>query len=173
MDNKTKKVITFVITLFFGYLGVHKFMEKKIGMGVLYLFTCGLFGIGWMIDVIKSFIAIFSNDDNNVSFSSSDVQYTKLRGVTKDCLYVEGLNRQTALENLPAATSIHIEQAPGTGTPILLVVTSDGIDIGEISYERASEIFSNNKTVVDIFIKEITGGYDGKNYGCNITYKLV
>lgn len=30
----------------------HKFYEGKIGMGIIYLFTCGLFGIGWIIDII-------------------------------------------------------------------------------------------------------------------------
>lgn len=42
----------FVICLLFGWLGVHKFREKKIGVGILYLFTVGLFGIGWIIDCI-------------------------------------------------------------------------------------------------------------------------
>ncbi len=30
----------------------HKFYEGKIGMGIIYLFTMGLFGIGWIIDII-------------------------------------------------------------------------------------------------------------------------
>lgn len=30
----------------------HKFYEEKIGMGILYLFTLGLLGIGWAIDII-------------------------------------------------------------------------------------------------------------------------
>lgn len=31
----------------------HKFYEGKIGMGILYLLTGGLFGIGWIIDIIS------------------------------------------------------------------------------------------------------------------------
>lgn len=30
----------------------HKFYEGKFGMGVLYFFTIGLFGIGWIIDIV-------------------------------------------------------------------------------------------------------------------------
>lgn len=30
----------------------HKFYEGKIGMGIVYLITLGLFGIGWIIDII-------------------------------------------------------------------------------------------------------------------------
>ena len=33
-------------------LGAHKFYEGKVGMGILYLLTCGLFGIGWIVDII-------------------------------------------------------------------------------------------------------------------------
>lgn len=45
----------FIVTLLFGWLGVHKFMQKKYGVGILYLCTMGLFGIGWLIDTIKAF----------------------------------------------------------------------------------------------------------------------
>lgn len=42
-----------LVTIFGGWFGLHKFMDKKIGMGVLYLLTVGVFGIGWIIDIIK------------------------------------------------------------------------------------------------------------------------
>ena len=50
------KWVSFLLCLFIGYLGAHKFYEGRTGMGVLYLFTMGLFGIGWFID---TFILLF------------------------------------------------------------------------------------------------------------------
>lgn len=46
------KWVSFCLCLFLGFFGAHKFYEGKIGMGVLYLFTLGLFGIGWLIDIV-------------------------------------------------------------------------------------------------------------------------
>ena len=50
--NAKNKWVAFMLCLFLGYVGAHKFYEGKAGKGILYLFTCGLFGIGWMIDTI-------------------------------------------------------------------------------------------------------------------------
>lgn len=46
------KWVAFLLCLFLGYFGAHKFYEGKAGIGVLYLFTGGLCGIGWIIDCI-------------------------------------------------------------------------------------------------------------------------
>ncbi len=46
------KWIAFLLCFFLGVFGAHKFYEGKIGLGLLYLFTFGLFGIGWFADVI-------------------------------------------------------------------------------------------------------------------------
>ena len=40
-----------IVTILLGWLGVHKFMNKEFGLGILYLFTRGLFGIGWVYDI--------------------------------------------------------------------------------------------------------------------------
>ena len=49
------KWIAFLLCLFTGYLGLHKFYEGKFLLGTLYLFTCGLFGIGCVVDLILLF----------------------------------------------------------------------------------------------------------------------
>ncbi len=46
------KWVSFFLCLFLGYIGAHKFYEGKVGMGILYLFTFGLCGIGWFVDCI-------------------------------------------------------------------------------------------------------------------------
>lgn len=47
------KWVAFFLCLFLGYLGAHKFYEGRVGLGILYLVTLGLFGIGWIIDTIS------------------------------------------------------------------------------------------------------------------------
>ena len=44
-----------------GYLGAHKFYVGKVGAGILYLLTFGLFGFGWVVDLIT--IALGSSTD--------------------------------------------------------------------------------------------------------------
>ena len=46
------KWISFFLCLFLGAFGAHKFYEGRVGMGILYLFTGGLFGIGWFVNCI-------------------------------------------------------------------------------------------------------------------------
>lgn len=41
----------YILWFFLGLLGIHKFYLGKTGMGILYIFTGGLFGIGMLIDL--------------------------------------------------------------------------------------------------------------------------
>lgn len=50
--KQVDKVVALILCILFGYLGAHKFYEGSAGMGLLYLFTFGLFGIGWFVDII-------------------------------------------------------------------------------------------------------------------------
>ena len=66
--EQTTKVISpcnrwlaFVLCLFLGYIGIHRFYVGKIGTGLLYVFTCGLFGIGTLVDLILIAMGSFTD----------------------------------------------------------------------------------------------------------------
>lgn len=55
-----------LVTLLFGWAGVHRFYRKQTGLGILYLLTLGLCGIGWVIDsCIAIYLYINSKEKRN------------------------------------------------------------------------------------------------------------
>ena len=51
-SDKSKKT-ALLLCVFGGWLGLHQFYVGKIGKGLLYMCTCGIVGIGWLVDIIK------------------------------------------------------------------------------------------------------------------------
>ncbi len=62
MQDRSYKV-EFLLCVFGGIFGFHKFYERKYAQGVLYLFTMGLFIFGWLIDLIKLYKPAFVYDE--------------------------------------------------------------------------------------------------------------
>lgn len=60
-SDKSKKTALILCTLG-GFFGLHQYYVGKIGTGLLYTFTGGLFLIGWLLDLVK--IATGSFKDN-------------------------------------------------------------------------------------------------------------
>ena len=59
--SSVNPTVELCLCLFLGWMGAHKFYANQVGMGIVYLLTCGLFGIGWIIDSIKCIFNVLFN----------------------------------------------------------------------------------------------------------------
>jgi TM2 domain-containing membrane protein YozV len=55
----------FLLCMFLGFLGAHRFYVGKIGTGILMLFTGGVFGVLWLIDFIMIIVGAFTDKAGN------------------------------------------------------------------------------------------------------------
>lgn len=53
------------ICIFLGIIGIHRFYVGKVGTGILYFLTFGIFGIGWIIDIFMILAGNFSDNFGN------------------------------------------------------------------------------------------------------------
>lgn len=54
-DGKTRKVnwlLALLMSIFFGEIGVDRFIMGHVGLGILKLLTLGGFGVWWLVDII-------------------------------------------------------------------------------------------------------------------------
>lgn len=59
--KKKNPIVELLLCIFLGYFGVHKFYVGKKGMGILYLLTVGLCGLGWLVDIVMLILNLLKN----------------------------------------------------------------------------------------------------------------
>ncbi len=64
-------LVTLLLAIFVGGLGIHRFYAGKIGTGILWLLTGGCFFVGWLIDVIMIATNSFADGDGKKILSDS------------------------------------------------------------------------------------------------------
>ncbi len=65
MKSDKEWLVTLLLSLFVGTLGVHRFYVGKIGTGILQLITLGGCGIWTLIDIIMIATGNFKDKDGN------------------------------------------------------------------------------------------------------------
>ncbi|MBR1867881.1 MAG: TM2 domain-containing protein [Clostridia bacterium] len=63
MESQKSRLVAFLLCFFFGGLGVHRFYVGKIGTGIIWLLTGGIFGVGTLIDFILIIVGSFKDKE--------------------------------------------------------------------------------------------------------------
>ena len=58
--------IAIILCYFLGMFGAHRFYVGKSGTGVLWIFTAGAFGIGWLVDLFSLIFCGFYDSEGRV-----------------------------------------------------------------------------------------------------------
>lgn len=66
MKSEKEWLVTLLLSLFLGTIGVHRFYVGKIGTGILQLITLGGCGVWTLIDIIMIVTGNFKDKDGNI-----------------------------------------------------------------------------------------------------------
>ena len=178
MKNKTTRIL---ITVLGGWFGLHKFLDHKVGTGILYLFTGGIFGIGWIVDIVKAFLApvqsspyafTYVSNTSNTLPPNATIHFEKnflIIGVKYECLKNPSVQRSYAINNTNLNTPVHVEKYFYQDAPAYMIVNSiSNLDIGVLSAGAASWLtdYYSKGTV----FARLTDAFDGSFHVDIIVY---
>ena len=64
--SSKSKITALLLCIFLGTLGLHRFYVGKVGTGIVWLLTLGIFGIGVLIDIIMLAMGKFKDKQGNL-----------------------------------------------------------------------------------------------------------
>jgi TM2 domain-containing membrane protein YozV len=64
--SSKSKITALILCILLGTLGIHRFYVGKVGTGIIWLLTLGIFGIGVIIDIIMIATGKFKDKQGNL-----------------------------------------------------------------------------------------------------------
>lgn len=157
-----------LFAVFLGWCGGYRFYKKQFLLGIIYLFTFGLFGIGWIVDIILSAINCVSDTGSlEVEASHSPnrvISYHRrfmLEDVHERCMLNPSLKRHEILSACTLDDKYYLKLSDHRGIHDFLVINDRlNLDIGLIPSElgitfyqyrdRNSEVVMLEKGLFDV-----------------------
>lgn len=128
-----------LIAIFLGWAGGYRFYKKQPVLGVVYLLTFGIMGVGWIIDVIMALRTYLSS--KQPQSYSLDCQ---IMGSWAECKKNEAVQRWDVQKTLSVGTPLILETAYYKGNPFYLVCAPNGMDIGSLPREVSQDLLQNH-----------------------------
>lgn len=75
MRKHTNPIAELLLCIFLGYFGVHRFYVEKKTTGLIYLFTGGLFGFGWLVDIFVLVVRYLKSHSESTQFKPAPTDY--------------------------------------------------------------------------------------------------
>lgn len=180
-DLKQKALTDFVITAAGGWIGIHKFKQGKVGIGILYLFTFGLFYVGWIYDIIQSWktykyaCRVQSQSSVAAHIQNTDTFTFKAAGVT----FNNGRKtRQAILRKIHwhdepfVFVSYSLRKYDFEGSPAIGIY-ANGEQIGNVPKDDVSFVLPLLDRITKISVNVSGGGQtesgENINFGANVT----
>ncbi|KAK5579999.1 hypothetical protein RB653_000011 [Dictyostelium firmibasis] len=79
-QHQASLLVAYLLLIFLGFFGVHRFYVGRTVSGIIYLLTGGIFGIGYIVDffLLPSLVCHYNNkhhDDHTVIISPTPIVY--------------------------------------------------------------------------------------------------
>lgn len=134
-----------LLAICLGWAGGYRFYKKQICLGVLYLLTFGVFGIGWFVDIFLAIRELMKVNTVPDTLRSTE----QVKGAFAECKKDPNRKRVEIIQGLSVGDTLNLEISFYENKPFYLVVDPrTGLDIGALPKETSQlirEQFQNAK----------------------------
>lgn len=112
-----------LIAIFLGWCGGYRFYKKQTVLGVVYLLTAGIFGIGWIIDIFSAV--------KELSAKAKPLTLTiEIKGAWAECKKDPKIKREAVINGIAVGAALGVEISYYENAPFYQLTGTDDLDIG-------------------------------------------